>query len=524
MFALRSARSAVQPAFLAAILLAAALCSSNPGAADIGNLVFTPHYVGTANSSAARDFTVNLRAAATKADADLVARYFRGFGLRVRIDAADGILFARGTIGEAAAAAHSSYKLAASGGAPFLHLVSQPSFPPDVAVRIRATTLQDGPSAVSASIVQPAGIQVAPLNGYSPNDIGVYYDITPLYVNGLSGKGQNIAIVACNTVDPKDIAEFEVTYGYPSNVPTIVFVAPPPNPGTAFEPTGDVERVIGTAARANVTLYVAGQGQCSFADLANAMAQVVSDNASKHYIALSHSYGATEDLYDYYNAQSTLEAEDVDLADLLSANTTPFVASGDWGAFEPLTQALSDGEVDAWFPASDNNVLAVGGTTAATENYHDPVRSTEYAWGSSGGNVSGMFALPSWQVGVSGLASQTMRNLPDLAFDADIYTGYTMIYTPQGGLQGTYFGGGTSFATPTWAGILALIDQARVKAHKSVLTSVPSNLYALRSTSAFFDIVQGCNGVFCAKAGYDNVTGIGVPDVRKLKQALLALP
>jgi kumamolisin len=285
-----------------------------------------------------------------------------------------------------------------------------------------------------------------------------------------------------------------------------------------------VERVIGTSHRANVTLYVAGNGLCSFADLANAMAQVVSDNATMHFIAMSHSYGATEDLYDYYHVQSTLMAEDIDLADLLNANTTPFVASGDWGAFEPLTQALSDGEVTAWFPASDNNVLAVGGTTAVTANYHNPVRSTEYAWGLSGGNVSGKFALPPWQVGVSGLASQTMRNLPDLALDADIYTGYTMIYTPPGGIQGTYFGGGTSFAAPTWAGILALVDQARVRAHKSVLTSVPANLYALRSTPAIFDVVRGCNGVFCAAAGYDNVTGIGVPEVRKMKQALLALP
>jgi kumamolisin len=352
----------------------------------------------------------------------------------------------------------------------------------------------------------------------------VYYDITPLYLAGLSGKGQNIAIVACNTVDPKDIATFEIDFGLPSNAPTIVFVGPSPNPGTAFEPTGDVERVIGTAPKAKVTLYVAGSGQCSFADLANAMAQVVSDDATMHFIAMSHSYGATEDQYDYFHAQDTLSAEDIDLADLLNAGTTPFVASGDWGAFEPLSQALTDGEVTAWFPASDDHVLAVGGTTAATANYHDPVRSTEFAWGLSGGNVSGKFSLPPWQNGVSGLASQTMRNLPDIALDADIYTGYTMIYTPPGGPQGTFFGGGTSFSAPTWAGILALIDQARVKAGKSVLTSVPENLYALRSSSSIFDVKKGCNGVFCAQAGYDNITGIGVPDVRKLEHALLAIP
>ncbi len=524
MYELRTTRPILAFAFGAAAVFAAASLGATPCAADVGSAIVAPRDAGSADPRAARDFTVNLKKGSTEADAAVVARYFRGFGLRVRIDADDGILFVSGTVGQAGSAAHSSYRLASSGGALFLHLASSPSFPPAVASRIHATTLQDGPGAVSASLVEPAGIQVAPLDGYSPDDIGVYYDITPLYSAGLSGKGQHIAIVACNTVDPKDIAQFEVQFGLPSNVPAIVNVGPSPFPGTAFEPTGDVERVIGTAPKASVTLYVAGSGLCTFSDLANAMAQVVSDNASKHFIALSHSYGSTEDLYDFYHAQDTLMAEDTDLADLLSANTTPFVASGDWGAFEPLSQALSDGEVDAWFPASDGNVLAVGGTTAVTANYHDPVRSTEYAWGLSGGNVSGKFPLPAWQVGVSGLASQTFRNLPDLAFDADIYTGYTMIYTPPGGIQGTYFGGGTSFAAPTWAGILALVDQARMKAGKLALTSVPADLYALRSTSSIVDIKRGCNGVFCAKAGYDNITGIGVPDVHKLEQALLALP
>lgn len=524
MYELRTTRPILLFAIGAAVLIATAVLGASPCAADVGASVLTPRDAGSANPRSARNFTINLKQGSTAIDAAVVARYFRGFGLRVRIDADDGILFASGTVGQAGSAAHASYRIARSGGAFFLHLASPPSFPPAIAARIRATTLQDGPGAVSASLVEPAGIQVAPINGYGPGEIGVYYNITPLYSAGLSGKGQHIAIVACNTVDPKDIAQFEVQFGLPSNVPAVVNVAPSPFPGTAFEPTGDVERVIGTAPRANVTLYVAGSGNCSFSDLADAMAQVVADNASKHFVAMSHSYGSTEDLYDFYHAQSTLEAEDIDLADLLSANTTPFVASGDWGAFEPLSQALSDGEVDAWFPASDNNVLAVGGTTAVTANYHDPVRSTEYAWGLSGGNVSGKFSLPPWQLGVSGLASQTFRNLPDLALDADIYTGYTMIYTPPGGTQGTYFGGGTSFAAPTWAGILALVDQARVKAGKAPLTSVPENLYALRSTSSIVDITRGCNGVFCAKAGYDNITGIGVPDVHKLEQALLALP
>ena len=120
MSVLRLGRFVWHPVFCVAILLAAAMTTSSPSAADIGSRVFIPHYVGSADSRAARDFTVNLKTGATKADADVVARYFRGFGLRVRIDAVDGILFVRGTIGQDAAAAHSSYKLAASGGSTFL--------------------------------------------------------------------------------------------------------------------------------------------------------------------------------------------------------------------------------------------------------------------------------------------------------------------------------------------------------------------------------------------------------------------
>ena len=197
------------------------------------------------------------------------------------------------------------------------------------------------------------------------------------------------------------------------------------------------------APKASVTLYVAGSGLARF--------PILPMRWRKSCRTMPRTLHRPEPLVRLHRGllrflprADTLLAEDTDLADLLSANTTPFVASGDWGAFEPLSQALSDGEVDAWFPASDSNVLAVGGTTAATANYQDPVRSTEYAWGLSGGNVSGKFPLPAWQVGVSGLASQTLRNLPDLALDADIYTGYTLIYTPAGGIQGTYFGGGTS--------------------------------------------------------------------------------
>ena len=112
----RSTRPILVFASGAAALFAAAILGAAPCAADIGSAVVTPQDAGSANPSAARDFTVNLKKGSTLADASVVARYFRGFGLRVRIDADDGILFASGTVGQTGSAAHSSYRMARSGG------------------------------------------------------------------------------------------------------------------------------------------------------------------------------------------------------------------------------------------------------------------------------------------------------------------------------------------------------------------------------------------------------------------------
>jgi kumamolisin len=381
--------------------------------------------------------------------------------------------------------------------------------------------MNEGPSAQSAAMFA-AATGVAPPGGYTPAQVAQYYDISPIYTAGDQGKNANVAIVACDSVVLGDIAKFETDYGLPSNVPTIVNVDGGTT-ATAGEPTGDIERVIGTAPLAGVTLYVV-PSDCSFGHLADGMAAVVADIATKKYVAMTHSYGATEDDYDFYGGDSDLAAEDADLAAMLKKNTTPFAVSGDWGAFEPFAQQLNVGEVDTWFPASDANVVAVGGTTAASVSPTNPTRLYELAWGVSGGGVSGKFAIPAWQKGVPGLASKTMRNEPDVSLDADCGTGYAAVWT-NGGVQGNYYFCGTSFAGPTWAGMLALVDSDRKKLGKTFMTAFAKNLYANRKTSGFFlDLTVGTNGYYLVGPGYDNVTGLGVPDVNVMYQKFVALP
>jgi kumamolisin len=74
-------------------------------------------------------------------------------------------------------------------------------------------------------------------------------------------------------------------------------------------------------------------------------------------------------------------------------------------------------------------------------------------------------------------------------------------------------------SAPVWAGFCALINEARVKAGKPPLPFLNPLIYPLRAT-CFRDIQTGSNGMFHCVSGYDLVTGLGVPNVKALIQAL----
>jgi kumamolisin len=76
--------------------------------------------------------------------------------------------------------------------------------------------------------------------------------------------------------------------------------------------------------------------------------------------------------------------------------------------------------------------------------------------------------------------------------------------------------GGTSWSAPVWAGLCALINEARIKANKPPLPFLNPLLYPLLGTANFRDIVEGNNGAFDAAPGYDMVTGLGVPNIKQL--------
>jgi len=230
-------------------------------------------------------------------------------------------------------------------------------------------------------------------------------------------------------------------------------------------------------------------------------------------------------------------------------------------------------------PAAQPWVTAMGGTTlpgtqtlavSATQNFSVTIAS-EQAWGwdyliefcsllgldplscgifpaGSGGGVSAYVPRPFYQSGIEGIRTtaerQTLidytknppvtvvtlpgeyagRNVPDISLNSDPDTGYAIYYTSSVTGFGIQLGfGGTSFAAPQFNGVTALYDQAfgRVGLLNPTLYSLVRAGQAYGGANApLRDIVAGDNWHYKAREGYDQATGVGVPDFGNLFQAL----
>jgi tripeptidyl-peptidase-1 len=86
---------------------------------------------------------------------------------------------------------------------------------------------------------------------------------------------------------------------------------------------------------------------------------------------------------------------------------------------------------------------------------------------------------------------------------------------------------GTSAATPTWAGIISLLNSQRAEASKPPLGFLNQDLYNINTAGIGTDVLSGdnkngqCDAGFKAASGWDPITGLGVPDYPTLSSHLL---
>ncbi len=190
-----------------------------------------------------------------------------------------------------------------------------------------------------------------------------------------------------------------------------------------------------------------------------------------------------------------------------------FTASGDSGNWAAASFV---------WPADDPYITSVGGTSLKTASAGGPW-SSETGWVDGGGGISpNKFAIPSWQVSAAAgctKCSQTYRNGPDISANSD-FSFY--VCADQTSCTANLYGG-TSFATPMWAGFMALVNQQAANSGNPPVGFVNPALYDVYAGSNyltdFHDITSGGNSLG-STTGYDLATGIGSPIGQALVDAL----
>jgi subtilase family serine protease len=388
----------------------------------------------------------------------------------------------------------------------------------------------------------------------APADWATIYGVAPLYARPvpLDGTGQKIAIVGASTILESDIASFRSLVGLPPGLPMQTQV-----PGSGFavqneagyfqEATLDVEWSGAIARSATIEYVYVGEGRNHSVDDALLYAF---ENAVAPIVAFGYAGCEAE----YTNVDAVDFSWEGELASMLGI--TFVAASGDGAAAAcDVGGAAATSGLSVALPASIPGALAVGGTSLAAlprSQYFDSTGMAlgyipETGWNDTAasdaimggtGGASALYAKPFWQVGVT--TNDGARDVPDVAFSASRDDVPYLVVAD--GQPDAY--GGTSCGTPSFAGVLAILNQA-LGAPQPGLGNVGPILYALAGNPAaagvFHDVTAGGNVVPCqpgstdcptsapfefgylAAPGYDLVSGNGSVDANALVQAWSAL-
>jgi kumamolisin len=375
-----------------------------------------------------------------------------------------------------------------------------------------------------AVLTQRAG-KVSGVTGLGPADIERAYDLGPLHQAGLDGYNQTIALAEIGAFNLADIAAYDQEYHIIAPAPQVILVGGGAGTRSA-EPALDVELVHAVAPHAHILVYEGGQDLRSVAQM---ISQIVSDDQAQ---VLSVSLGTCEAELDPRLATSFLASLDDSFKRASAEGMSVLVASGDYGAYDCQDSELSVGAL-----AASPYVTSVGGTTLFLHS--DGTYDYEAGWegpleeAGSGGGLSRLYLRPSWQAGpgVQNAYSNGMREVPDVALDADPLTGYAIYYGGIGcSSQCWQIVGGTSAATPLWASLVLLINQLAEEHGQHQLGFLNEALYQLGAEAGtegitaplpFHDVTIGGNLFYDATPGWDYSSGWGSPDGSVLAGDLL---
>ena len=344
---------------------------------------------------------------------------------------------------------------------------------------------------------------VPQLLGTTPATIDKDYNISG-YTSSSSKNSQAIASFLKQYFSPEDLAKFQEKFNLPNKpITKIVGDDKPKDPG--IEANLDVQYISATGRNVDTWfVYVnklANHGQEDF--LSWIIGQVnTTDSPWVH----SASYGDDESSI----APDYLNRVDNEFMKFGVSGRTVLFATGDSGV-----ECSRAGTFNPNWPTSSPHVTAVGGTI-----------SLDTVWDFGGGGFSNVYSMPEYQKDAveaylkSGQAPPTkFFNVSGRAYpDVSAYSvGFEIVvdgYTAEVD--------GTSCSTPTFSGILSLLNDVRLLKGKSTLGFLNPLLYQQIKGQGFFDIQFGNNGAmvcegFKAIKGWDPASGWGSPNFGLLR-------
>ena len=367
-----------------------------------------------------------------------------------------------------------------------------------------------GSGAALSDTVDMFGIGGTGVSGaLSPADLRSHYNVPPT----LTGAGQTVAIVdapGSSNVE-NDLAAYSAYYNLPpctkANGCLTQYTFPQSSSFTSYwgsEPVMDVQMVHAIAPGAKILLVTSASN--SAADLFAAVQYALQQPGVT---AVSMSWGGS-------GVSSTAPG------DLMLAATTggpvAFASSGD-GGYESSPQ----------YPAADTYVTAVGGTRIKSVQWSG--NQSDWGWQFSGGGTAASWATTIW---MSRVQPQSIlvgeRGVPDVSAVADFQNSAVSIYYSDR----WSLGGGTSAASPIWAGVAALFGESLGANNQSLLSKLgnPAGgfnqiLYQMAaspsSANLFYRTTAGSNnalGAYCplctATGNYNEVSGLGSPNVANM--------
>jgi subtilase family serine protease len=369
---------------------------------------------------------------------------------------------------------------------------------------------------------------------YSPQEIRHAYGVDQLLNRGDQGKGQTIVIIDAfgSPTITSDLQTFDAGYGLPAP-PSFKILSPlgtvpydptaiPDQVGWAFETTLDVEWAHAMAPKASIVLLTSPvdetegvQGMPQFDELIN--------YALDHHLGsvISESWGATENTLFTPAGEQVIRSFNDSYARAAAMGVTALASTGDNGVGNVETDGVTVYPFPTVnFPASSPFVGAIGGTSLFADTNGD--YQSETAWSDGGGGISQQFREPLYQAFLPRSVQQELggfRGVPDVSWNADPNTAILVYTSFLGASQaGYYFIGGTSEGSPSWAGVVADLDQLAGRG----IGLLDPYAYALGATGrGFHDVTVGNNsdnGVtgYNATPGWDLTTGWGSPNLAQV--------